>query len=236
MTNQSCMDEALVEPVEGLNWSNSDNGAFYEGLKIGGLKALAKKAGLENGCDMDILAPYWSHAKSILEVGAGYGRVINYLLKHQFAGEITAIECCRTFIKYLDSRFHHCKNVHLIPADILYLNDMRGRFDLILMLWSGMADFSPREERSVFLKLAKLLTSQGKLIIDALPASTIPLDMIQSGEKKIYKQNLNGKTIFTYSMSIQEIYTHAEVAGFYKTSHKHYCTSTGRNRMLYILE
>lgn len=235
MPNLSDEDDVLCAPVKELEWDNSDNNAIYETIKAQGLYKLAKKGGLSTGCDMEYLTPYWSVAKSVLEVGAGYGRVIDYLLKHPFQGAITAVERCNALFEHLEKQYTTYKNIQLLHADIRYLRNVNERFDLILMLWSGIADFSPKEQRLIFAKLAKLLNEKGKLIIDTLPASTIPLDMRQSGAKKVYKQEINGVTVYTYSMSLKEIDNYAQLAGFTSIEHKTYYTLTGRERLLHIL-
>lgn len=228
-------DDVVCASVKELEWNNSDNNAIYETIKAQGLQQLAQKGGLSTGCDMKQLIPYWSVAESVLEVGAGYGRIIDYLLKQSFQGTITAIERCNALFEYLKNEFTKYNNVDLLHADIRYLTNCDKQFDLILMLWSGIADFSPKEQRLIFAKLAKLLNEKGKLVIDTLPASIIPLDMKQGRVKKVYKQEINGVTVYTYSMSLEEIDNYAQLAGFTNIEHKIYHTDTGRERLLHIL-
>lgn len=234
MTDQSCMDDALVKPVEGLKWSNSDNDAFYEGIKVDGLRAFAEKAGLARGCDMDILTPYWSRAESILEVGAGYGRVIKYLLEHARARKITAVERCEVFIEYLNKQYGKCSNVHLIPADVIQLKNLSDRFDLILVLWSAMADFSVQEQSVVIKILAKLLTKEGCLVIDIVPTNVAPLGS-EKYSKQSYYLTLSGNSICGFLPTVQEIQDYAKEANLHNISHITYKTDTQRERWLFIL-
>ncbi len=222
--------------TEVIEWSNKDNNAFYEAVKADGLKELARKAGLVSGCDMKVLTPYWTKAESILEVGAGYGRVIDYLLEHQFKGTITAVERCNTLFDHLETQFGEHKNVHLVHQDILELDiDNIGSFDLVLMLWSGLADFLPKEQRLVFKKLGILCAKMGKCIIDTLPEFIIPLNSDSTCDQRTYKQQINNATIFTYSISLAEVKKTARLARFYNIWHENYYTETNRKRILHIL-
>lgn len=218
-----------------LKWNNKSNNAFYEAIKAEGLYQLAQKGGLTTGCDMKVLTPYWSQAETILEVGAGYGRVIDYLLKNQFKGSLVAIERCNVFFKYLKKQFGHYKNVHLLYDDILSSNAINGQFDLILMLWSEIADFSPKEQQSVLFKLSTLLNKKGKLIIETLPAATLPLGMEQSDKERTYRQELQGAAIYTHSISLKEVETYAKLAGLPNIKHQTYYTDTRRERLIHIL-
>lgn len=215
-------------------WNNEGNNAFYESVKADGLQQLAEKAGLTTGCDMDLLTPYWSTAESILEVGAGYGRVIDYLLQHQFAGTITAIERCNVLFKHLERRYKKYKNIDLIHADILHLNKMDERFELILMLWSEIADFSPHEQILVFTMLAKLLQEKGRLIIDTMPVNVVPLGASKYGQQIIYSITKN-ITLHAYAPNTVEIKQYAQKAGFSNVACLNYQTNTDRERQLYIL-
>lgn len=223
-------------PVMGeeVKWNNEDNNAFYETLKADGLQKLAEKGGLASGCDVRALTPYWSNAQSILEVGAGYGRVIDYLLKHQFQGEITAIERCDALFKHLEKQFNPYENVKLLQTDIHYLSDMNNRFDLILCMWSGIADF-PREEQPLIVEeLARLLQRKGKLIIDTMPASIIPLGSKRCGHQS-YSIEINGSTVCIHLPNIQEMKCYAKKAGFSDISYISYKTDADRERWLFIL-
>jgi len=76
-------------------WTNCDNHDFYKTIGPDNLYNFSQKAGLTAGCDIDVSKDYWCNAKTVLEVGAGYGRVIDTLLRMDFKGSITT-----SFITY----------------------------------------------------------------------------------------------------------------------------------------
>lgn len=221
-------------PGDEFNWSNEGNKAFYEELKADGLEKLAEKGGLETGCDIQLLTTYWSSAENVLEVGAGYGRVIAYLLKHQFKGSITAVERCNILFKHLKKHYSKYNNVNLIHSDIWNLT-LDKRFNLILMLWSEIAEFSPKEQMLIFSKLAKLLQKRGKLIIDTIPSNIIPLGASKKGQQIIYSVKINNAILHAYAPNTREIKKYAKKAGFTSLTHINYQTNTGRKRRLYLL-
>jgi SAM-dependent methyltransferase len=213
-------------------WNNADNNAFYEALKAEGLQKFAEKGGLTSCCDLQVLTPYWSKAHSILEVGAGYGRVIDYLLQHQFAGAITAVERCNNLFQYLKTRFQKFKNLSLIQADICDFNTT-NRFDLILLLWSAVAEFFPQEQLSLIVKLTKLLQKNGKLVIDTIPENVIPLYAIKHAEQ-IYSTKIKKNSVYTYVPSIKDIKKYISIAGITQAKHISYFTDIDRKRWLFI--
>ncbi len=105
------------ENIDNIFGINESNIAFYDFIKPEGLKKFTIKAGLATDCDMSVLKPYWFNAISILEIGAGYGRAIDYLLKHQFQGEIVAVERRANFFKHLTKLYHANENVSLIYSN-----------------------------------------------------------------------------------------------------------------------
>jgi len=215
-------------------WSNKDNHAFYAAVKTEGLRALAEKSGLATGCDMQALIPYWSKAQSILEIGAGYGRAVDYLLKHQFQGKITAIERCNEQFRYLEERFNQHKNVHLLQEDIRNWNGAREHFDLIFLLWTSIGDFSLKEQAIIIKKLKGLLQEKGVLIIDTLPENSTPLGSKKCGQR-IYSLEINNSTAYIHLSTLSEIKNHAQQAGFSSLTHKNYKTTNNRKRTFYIL-
>jgi SAM-dependent methyltransferase len=228
------VDLSSESALKEYSWSNSDNNAFYEAVKAEGLQKLAEKGGLATGCDMRILTPYWSKAKSILEVGAGYGRVIEYLLKHQFQGKITAIERCATLFSFLENQYKSNDNVRLLHKDIRYLEGFKEKFDLILFLWTGIGDFSLKEQLLIIKKLANFLQKGGILIIDTLPENTIPLESRKCGFH-VYLFEVNNTAVYINVSTILEIKEYARKAGFSTIEHKLYRTESGRKRAIYLL-
>jgi len=218
----------------GHPWGNTDNTAFYEAISVDTLQQFAEKAGLSTGCDLDLLKPYWSKAQSILEVGAGYGRVIDYLMKHHFTGQITAIERCNVFFNHLQKQFFEYPNVELVHGDIMQV-DLPQKFDLILVLWSGIADFSHQEQSAFVLKLANFLKTGGDFIIDTMPQKVLPLMCTEQRGDQTFLTMVNNKIVCTYEPSAQEILHYAQLADLNYQNLINLTTTTRRERWLHAL-
>lgn len=215
-----------------LSWNNTDNGPFYDALTINGLKEFAKTAGLFNAYDLFTATSYWSVAKSILDVGSGYGRGIQFLLKNNYQGVITSIERSPVLFAHLQKQFGQHKNIKLLQSDIRYLI-LPEKYDLIFMLWSGIADFTFQEQAAIIKHLATLLTKNGKIIIDTLSMDIKPLQVAKLGTQ-FYLLKVNDCNKYIYEPNEKEIECYAKAAGLY-TKKIVYYTETKRERWMYIL-
>jgi len=73
---------------------NNDNYRFYNKFSIEEFVKFSELAGLNTFTDLDLIRSKIEifNYDSILEVGAGSGRVIQYLLENNYKGKIIAIE------------------------------------------------------------------------------------------------------------------------------------------------
>lgn len=202
-------------------WSNDDNDMFYDKISKATLMKFLERSGLEKNADLQLIKEYIFSASSILEVGAGYGRVIEYLICNGFSGDIVAIEKCKKFYGILCDKFS--SQAKIINVNLLDLK-MEKKFDLILWLWFGILDFTESEQFIALKKLLQLLSPAGHIIIDTIyidcEQKKIPLQLqrnqimkadglslrrhiVSTEEIKNYAQklNLNKITYFTYSTS-----------------------------------
>lgn len=213
-------------------WCNASNNQFYESLKAEGLKYYAKeKAGLDTGCDLDMITSYLEAATSILEVGAGYGRVLDYILKNNFSAKVSAVERSQILFNFLKKKYK--KEINLNYLDIQDNSKIKKRFDLILFLWSGISEFSSKEQPNLIHRLSKLLKKKGKLIIDSISPLNQPLEVEKIGIQS-YCINLDNIKINTYVPTLSQIKTYANEAGLKSIEHITYNTNTGRKRVIYI--
>lgn len=213
-------------------WSNYENNAFYQEIKPEGLQKLAMKAGLLTGCDIKLLKPYWQQAEKILDVGSGFGRVVDALLACQFNGEITAIE--RNELLYQHIKKQHQNKVKLFNKDIHELHYITEQFDVIFFLWSALADFSPDEQPVILSELAKLLTQGGKLIVDTIPHDVKPLDTEEFAQRSFLTRASN-EVVHTYEPTYDEMMRYATESGLNNCELLHCTTDTSRIRWLYVL-
>lgn len=232
-TVTSTATNILIDDKKLTQWSNNDNQTFYEAITVEGIKQFSQKGGLSNGCDIHLLKPHWINAKSVLEVGTGYGRVIKSLLENNFSGKITAIERSNTLFDYLEKNYSSKAN--LIKADICKYNNIQERFDVIFWLWSGIADFAPHEQMLTVIKLSQLLSVGGKLIIDTMPENVIPLMSNQNQGKQVFLTTVNNATVHTYEPRSEEIKQYGKLASLTNYDLISCPTDTQRKRWLHIL-
>ena len=215
-----------------ISWCNSDNDRFYSEIKAEGLKKLAAKAGLSKGCDVQKLQPHWINAKTILDVGSGYGRVVNSLLDLGFKGHITATERNPEQLAQLSTI--ESANLTIVPIDISNINKLNRKFDIILYLWSGLADFPKNRQSTIIRMLAELLNKDGKIIIDTMPMNTLPLDTEEFDQQSFLTRS-NNHVVHTYEPSYAEIQKYAMSNGLNHLELMHCKTDTNRERWLYVL-
>ena len=120
-------------------WSNEDNQEFYNQMPIEKFKYYAVSGGVETGEDVRQIKTLVQQAKTILEIGCGYGRI----LVHNFTGKINAIERNDFYYEYCSKKYSNDK------IEIFHDNIMTWKFgqmyDLILWMWSSIAEFFKEE-------------------------------------------------------------------------------------------
>jgi len=215
-----------------IDWTNDDNDAFYTAVNVEGLKALAEKGSLADGCDVRALKPYWESANTILDAASGYGRVIETLLQEGFQGEITAIE--RNAVLYEHLQSHYANRVTLHKLDLHNCSAITERFDVILFLWSSLADFAPMEQAAIVQQLAKLLAPQGILILDTMPVGVVPISG-KSINRQLFSIKKNCSIVYAYISTLQEIQDYAIAAQLVLLENFELTTQTARIRHIYIL-
>ena len=216
-------------------WTNNDNNNFYELVTPAGLAQLAVKSGLDSCCDIELLRPFWENALSVLEVGAGYGRVIQYLIDNGFKGKITAIERSQAFMEWL--QLHFANRVDLRNLDIHDCSQVEDKFDTILFLWSGIADFTFNEQNIIISNLCELLQPGGQLILDNVPADIPPSGWQEnkSGSEYTMLYGDGSAKVTIRKLHNEEIDACCEKLSLSSIEHCKYTTSNGKTRQFHIL-
>ena len=152
------------------SWINVDNAELYEKMPLDFFMSVAAQGGLDTCNDVAAIKNYIDNAVSILEIGAGYSRVINFILKQNYNGQITAIE--RNLKLYQHLQQVYSDKITLVNTDIQKVK-LNTKYDLILWMWTGICEFSKPEQQAVIKMLADYLSPQGFLIIDTIPIGRI---------------------------------------------------------------
>ena len=211
-------------------WSNKDNAQFYE-HNVQTLQHWAELGGLANCPDLIAIKPYLERANTILEVGPGCGRVINYLCEHYPDKALTAVEQSRQLYDTLEQKYSQHTLVH---ADIAAFNTTH-RYDLILWLWSGITDFSQAEQLPILRHVSQLLSPTGTLIIETFPHDLTPANG-STTDTQSYNLTANDLSLQGYIPSPEEMQRYATTLSLKYNNYITYTTESGRERKLYPLQ
>lgn len=224
------MDYPPEKPLD--RWNNYDNIPFYEEAASGLLQKFAVIGGLDTCCDMQIAYPFIKNCHSILEVGAGYGRILEFLIAQDYQGEIFAIERSFKFKKILQTKFKDKINFFFKDLNSFFPN---RKFEAILWMWSGISDFSQTEQLKILENLSNNLEENGILVLDTL-IHTEELKNESYSIKQSYIIQKNNFKAYGYKPSPEEIELYARKLQFKNINHRlKYRTSTNRFRNLHFL-
>lgn len=209
---------------------NASNHLFYNNLGIDPFKLLAQVGGFSTYADLELAYPFIQNAKSILELGAGYGRCIEFFVQKKFDGKIIAVEQSTFLIEYLRDRF---PNAMILQEDINTLK-LTQKVDAALWMWSGFIDFSREEQKNSIKLVSSHLSDKGVLVID------LPRLGYQTIAQHKDSQHLHFESPFgnldCYLPTLEDIESYAEESLFRTVTPKDYLTATGKERTLFILQ
>ena len=166
------IDSLFEASLISTSWRNRDNAKIYSRLPLHAFLTFAKASGVDNNTDIVLLKEYIASAKNIMELGAGYGRVLQYLIQHSSA-HISGIERDRKLCKHLINNFED--NVEVIQADLKKHEFTREKYDLMLWLWAGFCEFSESEQLDALAQVTLGLSPGGRIVIDTLDYATMPI-------------------------------------------------------------
>ncbi len=194
------------------------------------LKEHATKAGFDDGCDIDIIYDYVKDKDSILELGAGYGRVLKNLINRGYKGKLTAIERSMTYYKYLKTNFS--QRVNIIRIDVKDYQPQE-RYDAILWMWSHISEFPKDEQISILKHVMQWLEPNGVFIFDTFSHTIKPKPATKAQKQSYFIESEYGNA-YGYIPSPAEMKSYADQLGF-TLKHIEYQTKTLRPRNIYIM-
>ena len=212
---------------------NEKNLGFYTKLGVEPLKSLAEIGGFASYTDMELVYDKIKDTKVVMEIGAGYGRCVDFLLKERYKGKIIAIEQSSTLVAYLKQRYADTTNVELIDGDFTKLS-LAEKADAALWMWSGILDFSQEEQKNCLQKLHGLLTEHGIVIID-IPRLGFKTYATHTDEQRLHLDSPYG-TLDCYIPSMEDMQHYCQETGYAKCYSIDYSTNSDKERTIYFLE
>lgn len=215
-----------------INWVNKDNIDFYKAMSVKDLESYAIKAGLDDDCDLDKIYHYIQNTNSLLEIGAGYGRILKNLIERGYQGEISALERNEEYFKYLVKNFTN--KAKMFYSDLYHFNPEK-KVDAILLMWSTFSDFPQKEQPLIIAKLADWLNSNGLIIIDVIQHDTMHPIATQV-HKRIYFATIGSANYHAFVPTPAEIKKYAKKCQMQTIDIINYTTYTGRKRVIFVLK
>lgn len=220
------------------NWTHKDNLAVYEEVSLSFFEEFAKQAGLDDHCDLKQIDQYIKSADSILEVGGGSGRVLDYFKKINYAGDVTAVEWSKPLYDHLQNNYGD--SVDIVHTDIMDYHPEK-KFDLIVWMWGGINDFSQYEQINTLKYLSCMLRPGGIIAFDTIASGTMAIDALTVDGKnfriacKCAGNSSIKKMISYYLPSLQEIIDYARNLAS-DLSVINFTTRTKKDRKIHVLQ
>ena len=211
---------------------NDKNFEFYNKMGVDPFKELAVKGGFNTFVDLELIYPYLKNSKNILELGAGYGRCIDFFIQKGFSGKIIAVEQSESLMNHLRSKYHTSKNVELLQEDIKELQ-LKEKTDAALWMWSGLIDFSKDQQFLCLQKTFGMLNEEGKVFID-IPRIGFPTIGHHKDAKNLSYETPFG-TLNCYIPDEQDMKEVQKEIGYQELKILSYKTVTDKERTIYML-
>lgn len=211
-------------------WSNRDNKQFYEACDHKSMTQFAKRCGLETCPDLALILPILHPADHVLEVGAGYGRVLDALLANGMT-KITAIERSKTLFHVLEEKY--AGQVELYCHDILKFRSFSA-FNAILMMWTVISDFSYQEQQELLQHLCTMMGPNAIMVIETFSHQQQPVNASVSWENQAYKIYFQDTVLSGYSPERYQLEQMANQVGLKLVEHLPYLAKGNVARELFV--
>jgi len=212
---------------------NDSNKLFYNTVPLDVFQSLTQQGGFNECLDLQLIEKHLPVSASIMEVGAGYGRCVDFLLSKKHEAPILAIEQSPQLSKVLLEKYKNQSIVQVINDDIKTLV-VSEQVDVVLWMFSGMLDFAKEEQPKVLKRLRLFLKNDGKLFLDVPQLAELTVAKYTS-KQDIVMETAYGN-ITTFLPAWADIEDYASQAGFSKVSVIHYNTTTEKKRSIFMLE
>jgi SAM-dependent methyltransferase len=210
---------------------NDENLAFYNNISLELFKDYAEKGGFQNCWDLEMISHHIDSYDTLLEIGAGYGRCLDYFINKGHIGKIVAIERSDNLVEYLKIKYSNF--IDLFHGDIKQI-DFFECVDNALWMWSGMIDFSREEQIICCKRIYTALKPGGRLFVD-VPKLGIQTIAIHKDSQNLKLETAHGD-IHAYIPDDADMEKIRDLAGYSVLSKINYATATQKYMSIYILE
>lgn len=138
------------------------NQDFYDKAGPDGLRSFGNVISIDDCVDLVRIHSQLSAANHILEIGAGYGRVINYVQSTYPEKKISAVETAPSMQEYLAKNY---PDITLHRQSITKL-DIPEIPNLVLWMWSGLGDLPQDQQYHALKKIHHGTAEEAVLVID----------------------------------------------------------------------
>lgn len=165
-------------PGSGL-FSNQSNGAYYETVDPPIQFKLSQIAGVDKCEDLQFLYTHGHltlslvSSNKVLEVGAGAGRVVDWLAQHCKYFHVTAVERSLQFVQELYKKKSILRAILQSRAEVVAddifnfsISSSGKKYYRIFWLWCGISDFTLLQQSHLIHCFSQMLTYDGQLIIE----------------------------------------------------------------------
>ena len=222
------------QPMLAINetalWYNKDNQTIYEHFNKGEIDRYYSNLGIGNK-DLDALGPLIEQATDVLEVGAGSGRVVNYILEHHPEKQVVAVERVTAFYQNLEEHYGH--RAVIVHSDIMQYRP-RKTFDTILLLWAGICEFNLEEQENLVAHLSALQSDDGCLVIETMMSAYDSSNVTTIQQSNDYLIERGDDTMHCHIPSLSAMQCMGAEAGYQSVTPLYY-QSRDCKRVLYVL-
>jgi len=149
------------------------NYLYYDNVSSDFFDYWAAKKGLHSNVDLRTIRKYLmrcpgdfaSDSNSILEIGSGSGRVLDWLCSNYKRSKILGCEFAPKLAMNLKEKFRFKRNVSIVNSNFIK-SDISGTFGAILWMWSGFLELHPSDKLLALKKVKTLLASGGHFFLD----------------------------------------------------------------------
>ena len=215
-------------------WVNNDNDAFFDHFTLIVHDECLFNAGLATNKDLIFIQKLIVKAKNILEIGAGYGRIVKGIKNINPCVRVDAIEKSSLIFDTL-KKFEDVKGVALYNQDVFnFFDTCQERYDLVLLLWSTLAVFSPSEQFKLLKQLRNYLSADCKVVIDFFLRAEG--DLKPHTLDNYYQVDTDQTSHFGYLCPKKRLKQMSEMIGYSCVSFYEYAADQGVVRQIAILE